>query len=237
MKRGLAGCIGLAAIAGISSAQAADLPSRGPAPFGAPMEASHNWTGWYFGVLTGLNVGQSKHTASFGNLTPTFDLTGGVFGLASGYNWQIGQIVLGYESDFSLSTKKGSSGYIGAPAGFLAETSERWLSTYRGRIGMTHNTWLFYVTGGAALANIKIIATEPLIGIASQSKTQVGWTGGIGVEAARLYSFSVKAEYLFADFGHPAFFNPPPAGFINRAGGVRLYDHILRIGLNHPFLF
>src|SRR5712691_8803964 len=171
MKRLLAGSAGFIAIAGITMAQAADLPSRGPTSYEAPAEASHNWTGWYFGVLTGLNVGQSRHTASFGNLTPTFDLTGGVFGLTSGYNWQAGQIVFGYESDFSLSTKKGTSGYIGAPAGFLAETSERWLSTYRGRIGMTHNTWLFYVTGGAALANIKIIATEPLVGIASQSKT------------------------------------------------------------------
>ena len=102
---------------------------------------------------------------------------------------------------------------------------------------MTHNTWLFYVTGGAALANVKIIATEPPGGIASQSKDALGWTAGIGVEAARIYSFSVKAEYLFADFGNPAFFNPPPAGINNRAGGVRLYDHILRIGLNHPFSF
>jgi hypothetical protein len=42
-------------------------------------------------------------------------------------------------------------------------------------------------------------------------------------------------EYLYVDLGNASFFNPPPAGFFNRAGGVRLHENILRIGLNHKF--
>ena len=77
--------------------------------------------------------------------------------------------------------------------------------------------------------------TEPGAGIASESKTRWGWAAGAGVEAARLHSFTVKAEYIYADFGNTGYFNPPPGAFINRAGGVRFYEHILRIGLNHKF--
>jgi outer membrane immunogenic protein len=95
---------------------------------------------------------------------------------------------------------------------------------------------MFYVTGGGAAADVSITATEPGVGIASESKTRWGWAAGVGVEAARIHSFTVKAEYIYADFGNSAYFNPPPLpGLINRAGGVRAYDHIFRIGLNHKF--
>jgi len=73
------------------------------------------------------------------------------------------------DSDISLSTLKGSSGYLGAFPGFTAETSERWLATYRGRLGLKFGeaqTWMAYVTGGGASAAIKITATEPGAGIA-----------------------------------------------------------------------
>jgi hypothetical protein len=42
-------------------------------------------------------------------------------------------------------------------------------------------------------------------------------------------------EYLYVDLGNASFFNPPPGGFFNRAGGVHLHEHIVRIGLNHKF--
>jgi outer membrane immunogenic protein len=147
----------------------------------------------------------------------------------------------GVDTDFSLSTKHGTSGYLFGPpglvpAGFLAETAEHWISTYRGRVGLVSGSWMFYVTGGGATADVSITATEPGVGIASESKTRWGWAAGVGVEAARIHSFTVKAEYIYADFGNSAYFNPPPLpGLINRAGGVRAYDHIFRIGLNHKF--
>ena len=236
MKAFISACVALAALAACGAAEAADgagrtalPPEISPAPF--------NWNGPYFGVSFGLAEGQSRQTAAAGDITPSFDVTGGVFGLALGYNWQpTSTLLYGLDSDISLATTRGTSGYLaGAPAGFLAETSEQWIATYRGRIGFVRESWMGYLTAGGATTDVKITATEPGAGIASESKTRWGWTAGAGVEAARIHSFTVKAEYLYADFGNTGYFNPPPGTFINRAGGVRAYDHIFRIGLNHKF--
>ena len=53
------------------------------------------------------------------------------------------------DTDISLSTKHGTSGYFGAPPGFVAETSERWLATYRGRVAYVAESWMIYLTGSA----------------------------------------------------------------------------------------
>ena len=60
------------------------------------------------------------------------------------------------------------------------------------------------------------------------------WAARVNFRAAGA-PFLHKAEYLYVDFGNAAYFNPPPAGFINRTGGVPPYEHILRLGLNHTF--
>jgi opacity protein-like surface antigen len=231
MKAFVSGCVALAGLAASAAAGAADLPIRTPVVAVAP----YDWNGPFFGMSIGVAVGQSRHVSSVADITPSFDMSGGVFGLALGYNWQAGRVLYGVDGDISLSTKRGTSGYLGAPAGFLAETSERWLATYRGRVGLVRDSWMFYVTAGGATADVKIIATEPVAGIATESRTRWGWTAGVGVEAGRIHSFTVKAEYLYVDFGNTSYFNPAPAGFINRWGGVPLYDHVLRLGLNHKF--
>ena len=74
----------MAALAAYGTAAAADPAIRTPPPEVSP--APFNWNGPYFGVSFGLAVGQSRQTAATGDLTPSFDMTGGVFGLALGYN-------------------------------------------------------------------------------------------------------------------------------------------------------
>jgi outer membrane immunogenic protein len=227
--------IAVATLAAAGAAHAVDGAVRAMPPPEEVSPAPYNWTGPFFGVSVGVAVGTSQQTASTGDITPNFDLSGGVFGFALGYNWQANKILFGVDTDMSLSTKHGTSGYFGAPPGFVAETSERWLATYRGRVAYVAESWMIYLTGGGANADVKIIATEPAAGIATESKLRWGWTAGVGVEAARIHSFTVKAEYLYVDFANTGYFNPAPPGFINRAGGVSAHDHILRLGLNHKF--
>jgi outer membrane immunogenic protein len=227
--------IAVATLAAAGAAHAVDGAARAIPPPEEVSPAPYNWTGPFFGVSVGVAVGTSQQTASTGDITPNFDLSGGVFGFALGYNWQANKILFGVDTDMSLSTKHGTSGYFGAPPGFVAETSERWLATYRGRVAYVAESWMIYLTGGGANADVKIIATEPAAGIATESKLRWGWTAGVGVEAARIHSFTVKAEYLYVDFANTGYFNPAPPGFINRAGGVSMHDHILRLGLNHKF--
>jgi outer membrane immunogenic protein len=250
MRALVSGCVAFAALFAIDMADAAGITARAAALPPEIPPAPYNWNGPFFGVSFGLTTGKSTQTSSVGDITPSFDLTGGVFGLALGYNWQAGKLLYGVDTDFSLSTKRGTSGYLfgppaapgPVPAGYLAETAEHWIATYRGRLGYVFDSWMVYVTGGGATADWSITATEPTPpggptgGIATESKTRWGWVAGLGVEAGRIHSFSVKAEYLYVDFGNSAYFNPPPLpNLLNRAGGVRAYDHIFRIGLNHKF--
>ena len=79
-----------------SAAVAADLPRRAtaPAPYVAPVPV-FTWTGLYAGVNAGYGWGTQKGAANaaFGKLD------GAQVGGTVGYNYQMGQIVLGVEGD------------------------------------------------------------------------------------------------------------------------------------------
>jgi outer membrane immunogenic protein len=222
------------------AASAADMPTKGPIAR-APVAAVYNWTGCYLGVAGGGNWGRSRHDNSVGPITDTFNLSGGIIGGTLGCNYQVDPVwLVGIETDFSWTNKKGSTFDI--PPGnttFLSETSEKWLGTVRGRLGGVFGAMhseLFYLTGGLAYARADITVSPPGLASASESKTRTGWTVGAGWEHKFTQNLSGKLEYLYVDLGNTAYFNPPPAGpFLDRAGGVRLTDHIVRVGLNWQF--
>jgi len=124
-------------------------------------------------------------------------------------------------------------------------TDEQWLSTERVRIGYTPDpNWLLYATGGFALAEVKYSITNAaaIVGTTvSETHTVDGWTAGAGVEWMIAPGWSVKAEYLYVNFGSTPFFNfsgliPVTGGPIaNRNGGVFLDDNIIRVGVNLKF--
>src|SRR5947208_2803276 len=94
MKKLLCGAA-LATVLAILSANAADVP-RGPFPGPyAPAPYGFSWTGGY----VGLNLGFEWSGATNLPLSPS-GFAGGVQG---GYNYQIGQFVIGGEADLQLS--------------------------------------------------------------------------------------------------------------------------------------
>lgn len=235
MKRVVLAAVGLAALAS-QAAIAADIPVKAPmmVPVVAP---AFDWTGFYIGVAGGGVWGRSRHINSAGDITPNFNVSGGIIGGTLGYNVQSGSWVFGLEADGSWTNKRGSAFDI-APfnTAFSSETRENWLFTGRGRVGYTWNQVLLYATGGAAGADVKITVCGPAPGCASESKTRWGWTAGGGIEVAFSQAWSAKAEYLYVDFGKTSYFNPPPSAlFVDRVGGVTLNDHVFRIGLNYHF--
>jgi outer membrane immunogenic protein len=60
-----------------------------------------------------------------------------------------------------------------------------------------------------------------------------GYVVGAGVEYAFWNNWSLKAEYLYMNFGENEYFSPPPAGFGRRS--FLLDDHVFRVGLNWRF--
>ena len=143
--------------------------------------------------------------------------TGGIQG---GYNWQYGNIVFGGEGDFgafNLSKSANPTGvfpfpFLGTAYALNESMSTDWLITLRGRLGYTVAAHLLlYATAGVALTDFSfsssysdnaIDATFPGgTGSASISTVRTGWTVGGGGEWMLDSQWSIKAEYLYLDFG------------------------------------
>src|SRR5580700_4625623 len=106
---------------------AADL---GVAPIYRPFAPVANWTGSYFGISGGGTWGSSDvHNDFTGAQTPSFDLHGGLVGITSGFNIQSRNIVYGFESDTSITSKRGSAFDFPPNGAFSNEVREPWLST------------------------------------------------------------------------------------------------------------
>lgn len=219
MKRPLlAALLAVGALGAAPCAHAADL-SLAPLYKAPPSEVSqaYNWTGFYLGLNGGGGWGDS-HWQGIGH----FDLSGGELGGTAGYNWQLGQTVLGVEGDMDWSHLTGT-----CPGG-ICSTSDSWLSTVRGRVGYAFDRFLPYITGGLATGDIR--AATP--GLPGGSATNAGWTVGGGVEIALPGNWSAKAEYLHVDLGS---FNcgVDCGGAPNE--NVSLRDNVFRAGVNYHF--
>ena len=137
MKRVL--IAGALVIAAATQAFAADLPPpmapapRAPAAY-VPVSPAYNWSGFYIGVNGGYGFGQSNWPSG---PTGKFDVNGGLAGGTAGYNYQIGQLVLGVEGDFDWQGLKGSTTNVGCfgAAGPSCNTQSDYLGTVRGRVG------------------------------------------------------------------------------------------------------
>ncbi len=181
-------------------------------------------------------------------------LTGG---LQVGYNWQAGNIVYGGEADFAAldfdetATASGvfPSPFLGTQYSVTNRTTLNWVSTLRARLGVTvAPRLLLYATGGAAFARIQVSsaysdnaidATFPGgSGSASSNAVKAGWVAGGGAQWALDGRWSVKAEYLYADFGSasvavPLTNTPNFAQTMSATSNVSL--HLMRIGLDYRF--
>jgi outer membrane immunogenic protein len=226
-------CVLLAAVAAIgfaSMASAADLPLKAKA---APAPILYNWTGLYAGVSGGWAGSSQDWTAVGGVTTGNFTGSGGLIGGTLGYNYQMNKLVIGVEGDASWANINATDTTTGgcSPA-FRCLATVNFLATARGRLGFAADRWLFYVTGGAAFANINNdqSALSPL---ASANTTKAGWTAGGGVEAVLWGNWSAKAEYLRAEFGQTPFCPAAGCGVVV----VSNYTHldIVRVGLNYKF--
>jgi len=238
--------VAAAAFLGLAStAFAADMPMAAPytkAPVFAPVVFS--WTGCYIGVEGGGNWGQSQQTARTGPavgapITNNFNLSGGIVGGTVGCNYQVSNVVLGIENDYSWTNKQGTAQNI-APftPGFASSTREKWIDTLRGRAGFAFDRVMIYGTAGAAFAGTDVSVSNPAFGAVTNAQTRTGWVAGVGGEWAALVdswgAVTFKLEYLHADFGNKQYFTAPAAlgGATVVARDVKLTDDMVRAGVN-----
>lgn len=206
MKKTIFAAALAAAVAVSGTAAAADLP-RSPAPYYAPAQSGlYNWGGAYAGLNLGYEWGKVTNSA----VEPSGVAGGGQIG----YNWQSGQFVFGVETDVQLSGADDTF----APFKF----SNPWFGTLRGRAGAAFNNVLLYGTLGLAYGSLK----GEIPGL-DETRTEVGWAGGIGAEYGFNPNWSARVEYLYMDLAS--------RGFSITGADNGLHANMLRLGINYHF--
>ena len=231
-----------ALLLGTTTALAADLAVKAP----PPVEV-YNWTGFYIGASAGGSLGFSDHVDRASSLSNTsgYNVKGGLVGGTLGYNWEVSNIVVGFEGDASWVGERGTMPDVGANAlanGFVdpgtgqslfsSFTNETWLATARGRVGYAFNTLLFYGTAGYAAAGVEAgIYDNAHNLLASMSSTRSGWTAGGGLEWGFAPSWSAKFEWLYMKFNTVAL----NTAFAEGSRNVPFDDNVVRFGVNYRF--
>jgi outer membrane immunogenic protein len=210
MKIKIASLAAVAAFAAFTPAAfAADMPvAQAPVEAMVPDRASFDWTGFYVGAFGGYAFGEADSDVLGGS-----DVEGALAGGTVGYNHQIGQWVVGLEAD------GGWSGIDNDDDNLAYDTGLDWLTTVRGRVGYSFDSFMVYGTGGAAIGEVTYDN-----GV-EDSDTRIGWTAGGGVEAALTDNISIKGEYLYVDLGEDTL----------SGDEVDFNAHTIRGGINYRF--
>ena len=189
-----------------------------------PMTApGFDWTGYYAGLQAGYGWGRSDITGPF-SVSP--DLGGGFVGGHVAGLWQFDQAVIGGEADLNYSSIDGTSEL--GPGNTLG-TDIKWFGSVNAKAGYAMDRFLVYGIGGIAFAGIE---TSQASGTAfSNTRTNVGWTVGAGVDYALTDKFVVGAQYRYYDFGSEHY--DGSNGFADRDQDVKLNT----VGINLSYKF
>jgi outer membrane immunogenic protein len=238
-------------------ARAADMPLKAPPP------PAWSWSGCYIGgTVGGYRSSSTYNGVPNGDFIPfesanipvltaissgTFDQSGVIGGGGIGCNWQTGIFVFGLEGDVSGWHNSSTSAVTGldvlAPGQvFHATTSvtSNTLATGRPRIGIAANNWLFYATGGLAVANAafaqSVVFTATRSTQAGATSTSVGWTAGGGIEYAISPNWTVKGEYLYVSLDSQTMTeNNVTFPTFSQSATNKLAVSIARFGVNYKF--
>ncbi|KQV42697.1 MULTISPECIES: outer membrane beta-barrel protein [unclassified Rhizobium] len=146
-------------------------------------------------------------------------------------------LVVGGLVDFNLldlSDDSASKLYSDTKTGYSID----WISSFRARAGLGTDDMLFFVSGGLAVADIDVGASDhvtlPTFGRmdVSGGGTETGWVAGAGAEWRVKPNLSLSFEYLHYDFGTVTATGAaivPVGGFPRFENDVRL--DTVRIGL------
>ena len=216
------------------SAPAADIP-RQPAYTPPPPPPVYNWTGLYWGGNIGYGWGEAKRdftVIGVGTASGSEDIDGVIGGFQTGYNYQFGTWVWGFETDIQASGQKGGSTFA------ITDRQLEWFGTSRTRLGFLWSpNILAYGTFGVAYGQVKDSATITVANVGSATGTfkdvKAGWTAGAGIEGALGGGWSAKLEYLYFDLGDTEQTLATPALGTILTDTRRTTDNILRVGLNY----
>ncbi len=201
----------------VGPVRAAELPLKAPPP------PPPSWTGFFFGANINPGMGTTKFYDIYGP-TPDYALDadaktrGWLGGFQLGYNYQIGQFVVGAEGSFDWGGIKSDFSCFSFGNQTCSSTDE-WIASLTGRFGPVIGPALLYVDGGPAWARnavSNIAGTQACVPAGGATVCSVpgdlfqgnailpGWTVGGGVQYRFSPNWSVFLEYDYFNFGeHP----------------------------------
>jgi outer membrane immunogenic protein len=240
----LAGTAALAIAA--SAAQAADLPSRYAPP---PMVAAipvFTWTGFYVGVNAGYGWSDNNNNGYYSGLVGYYgggsDNGGFIGGGQVGYNYQMGQFVIGLETDIQYAAiGGGGGGYYGG-----GSSGDGYFGTVRARAGFAFDRALVYATAGFAYGDVGTTGSN--LGLngyngyngyygSNNDSTNTGWVVGGGVEYAFTNNLTAKLEGLYVNLGsknNNAYYGVLPIAAYSYSKNDNEF-YVVRAGLNYKF--
>jgi outer membrane immunogenic protein len=201
------------------SAAAADL-GRGPAVSAQPFEqhaayGAYRWSGFHIGLTYGYASGWTD--VDFAGSAFDIDTTGGNGSIFAGYDWQIGNVIAGFEADIGTGTLGGSENAM--------STELSSLGSIRGRLGyLVSPAFLVYATAGFAYADFDVSANSD-----SQSETFTGYQIGGGSELRFSEPWSLRLEYVYTDLDPET---------LDHNGLANTYEpdfHTVRAGISYKF--
>jgi len=243
-----------------------------------PPPPAFSWTGGYVGLTAGAEWGSydtSTSTSAFfvpGTIAQinaagvqSIKPAGFATGVEAGYNWQSGHFLWGLEGDIQAVHLNGFTHTDAIPRSNFPPTGPNarmfvisaygnsdGFATGRARIGyVADNNWLFFATGGFALAQIdndllfvdglpqRVPPATDLSQSAKSDSGRLGWVAGAGVEAPLTSRLSVKAEYLHVEFDRITAretANSAAALGVAFNQSADLKADIVRVGLNYRFI-
>jgi outer membrane immunogenic protein len=218
------------------SALAADLPARMEPAAPVAYVPAFSWTGFYLGGALGWIGTKPEYTTGAVVLGTPFVVSsssskdGLSYGILSGYNYQMGQLVLGVEGDFTGWTV-GKVRYTAITGDFLTANS-KWGGSIRGRLGYAADRALLYLTGGAAFISNETSIPTTGISIGGDG-TRVGWTVGGGLDYAFTNNWFTGIEYRYSQYETKTFVYPIPIlnlGFVGFKQELSTNQVTARIG-------
>ena len=194
-----------------------------PAPEAfAPAPAS-GWSGFYVGGQAGLTFGGGDSKIKISSNFPDdvvvrhhdgdIGFTGGA---AAGYDYQMGNFIVGAVIDYNYIDRSTSQGFTLADpsadgASYGSDVDVKSFGTARLKAGVANDRFALYATGGLAYADVDVDARGRGTFVSQSGSTydassdshagKIGYSVGAGVDVLATENVSFGLEYLYTDIG------------------------------------
>jgi len=188
---------------------AADLdgppPRARPADVWAPAERPALFHGFYYGLSAGFGFGDSTLFSDLDDSRPiaSTEPSGFMGSVTAGYNWRLGYgLIYGVEADLGLMDVSAEDKVASDGSIYKTQLGPLW-GTLRARLGfMLSDRMMVFATGGGAFMQVDDVSVGTAAATTALTEDfQTGYVIGAGAEYALSDTMSIKAEYLYMDFG------------------------------------